>query len=303
MIHSKHLLLGISLGLSLLIMLFSSCENTGIENFNPPITAKNEKDLGNKLVKVMQENPATFPILKRTDYPQAYQYLDEIMRMVEVKTDIRSKLDWEIIILSDSAMHVFTLPGGKIIITTGFLKFLHSENQLFSVIAHEAYYANRIDQSRKEDHSPVMKLLTKGGESPYLNTGTKIFLDVIRDGGSQAVTMVNNIRNLQYEPWEVLVADKFSLDVICGNYLYSAYGIKEIILNVEQNNAINQFEWFEKKPPLPNNLMGQGTASSGPFRDQRVEQINEFADLERCGAENTTQNIANYTRLLSSLGY
>ncbi len=284
----------------IILLTANSCKDDNLDMFNPVLSANDEGRLGVALHQVIQANPGDFPVLSRNDYPEAYDYLDEVIRMIEVKTEIRDKFEWEIIMFDDDdTKNAFTLPGGKIYITTGFLKFIDSEHKLFSLVAHEAFYADRINQNSQGELSLAMQKLK---ESPkYGSLGTRIFLEVIAGNSEEGSEMVEFIMEQVYEPYEVIEADDFALNMICENYLYSGYGIKEMILEVEDTPSITTFQWFENKPPVPNTLISQGTSLTGPFRDERLDNIDMQAHPGSCGSENITLNKNEYAEFLDML--
>lgn len=286
--------------LCLLILVSTNSCRKGISDLNPVFTAQNEAELGLALHETVLQNPNVFPVLNRAQHPDVYAYLDAVANMVELQTEIRDEFDWEITVLDDDTnKNAFTLPGGKIYVTTGFLKFMHAEHQLFSLIAHESYYADRVNQNSTDELSVVMDKLKNSDK--YVNNGTIVFLDVINGNPQEGIEMIEFLQNAMYEAYEVLEADEHALGMICENYLYSAYGIKEMIIEVEDMPSITTFNWFENKPPVPNTLFDPNSSVSGPFRDERVEQIDSWADLNNCGGENTTQNINAYQRFLDLL--
>jgi hypothetical protein len=69
---------------------------------------------------------------------------------------------------------------------------------------------------------------------------------------------------------------------------------------VEDNEDIIEFAWFENKPPLPNTLANAGTSVTGPYRNDRVEQIELMASVENCGSENITQNQDAYMNFVTN---
>lgn len=295
--YTKHFfgLLVVCIGI---MFTMNSCEQDNLEEYNPILTATNEKDLGDALVQVAWNNPSAFPILDKNEYSEAYDYMASIMRMVEVKTEIRDKYDWEVLILEDDeSLNAFTLPGGKIFITTGFMKFLNAEHQLFALVAHEAFYADRIDRTGQSELSLMMQKLKE--DDKYGALGTRVFIDVIGGNTAEGEAMIQFARTAKFEPYEVLNADDFSLDLICNNFLYSAKGIKEMIIKVESNESITEFAWFDNKPPVPTTLVNGTNSVTGPFREQRVQQIDDA--LSTCGSDNITQNTANYLHIVSNL--
>jgi predicted Zn-dependent protease len=47
------------------------------------------------------------------------------------------QFEWESVILEDEQINAFCLPGGKIVVFTGLLKFVRDDDELATVIAHE----------------------------------------------------------------------------------------------------------------------------------------------------------------------
>lgn len=290
-------LLGLFALCSVILLTNSSCDSDNTI-YNPILSADNERDLGNSLYEIALQNPDEFPILDRNEYTAAYDYLDQIMRMVEVKTQIRDKYDWEILIVNDDdSKNAYTFPGGKIFITTGFLRFMNFEYELFALVAHEAFYADRVNQNSQGGLSLSMQKLRNSDK--YSSLGSKIFLNVISGTSDEGLEMAKITANATFEPYEVLSADEFSLRMICENYLYQSTGIKNLITRVEDDDTITEFVWFENKPPLPTTLLPTDNSLTGPYIGERLEQINEWA-FGNCGPENNTQNQTSYVNFLTN---
>ncbi|HYM32387.1 MAG TPA: M48 family metallopeptidase [Candidatus Cybelea sp.] len=56
-------------------------------------------------------------------------------------TSARPKLQWEIVVVDDSTVNAWALPGGKLAINRGLLRYLASEDELAAVISHEVGHA------------------------------------------------------------------------------------------------------------------------------------------------------------------
>ncbi len=237
--------------LLLLLISFSACQDDNLGDFNPILTAKDERDLGNALVARMKANTAIngYVPLSRTDYPEAYEYIDLAMTMVLIQTEIRDKFNWEVIILDDdSTFNAFSLPGGKIFITTGFLKFLTGEHQLIAILAHEAYYLDRLDQTGWQYLSHTMQVLRERYGS---DEGTQYFTQILDNGTdreSNADAILEDINTLAYECEDVELADEFSMNMMCENYLYTLEGLEQLIDSVRES-LLYDFEWLNIRPP------------------------------------------------------
>ncbi len=227
---------------------FSSCKTDDLSVYNPILTAEDEKDLGDELFRTVINNPSQFDILPPEQYPEVYDYLNLAWWMVKNTTNIRDNFNWDVFVVhNDNVLQAYTFPGGKFGISTGLLKQLGKENQLLSIMAHEAYYNDRINQNAVDALSPVMdklKLMVSANDG----VGTKVFKDVINGISDKNMDMVGYCMNLSYEPRTVFTADDYAMNMILCPYTYSPMGLKEIILMAEQEN-ITGFEWLNNRPP------------------------------------------------------
>lgn len=232
-------------------IMIPSCTSPDYYLYNPTLTAANERDLGNQLSQVMIDNPHEYQYLNPEDFPEVYEYLGMALWMVGNQTIIKNTFDWEILVLDDrNTLDVYTLPGGKIIITSGLLSYLEGEHQLIALLAHEAYYADRVNDSAPMSLSLTMQkvraaFLTNSG------AGTKIFIGLIEGDLGQAEDMIREAELASYDPAVVFLADSFAVDLICENYLYPPFGISEILTKAQSENTTD-FAWLDNKPPSLN---------------------------------------------------
>ena len=232
-------------------IMIPSCTSPDYYLYNPILTAANERDLGNQLSHVIADNPTEYSYLIPEDHPEIYEYLGTALQMVKNQTIIKDVFDWEILVLDDrNTLSAYTLPGGKMVITSGLLIYLEGEHQLVALLAHEAYYVDRINDGAPMSLSEIMQ---KVKDAFLINTGagTKLFIDVI-DGDLRLVEdIIREAKAASYDPSMVFKADAFAIDLICENYLYSPYGLSEILAKVQSENTTD-FTWLENKPPSLN---------------------------------------------------
>ncbi len=281
------------------LMFFTKCnEPVPYEMYNPIMTAQNERDLGDRLSEIIKGNSSVFPILDRQEYPDLYRYLDIMMNMVLINTKIKNKFNWEIFVYHDDmSRNIYTLPGGKIVITTGMLKYLRGEYQLFALVAHEAFYTDRKDQSSESELSVIMR---KYKEEFAKNVGTKIFIDLIQNEANteqDGIDMIIHAKDVLMDQWDVFSADDFAMQTICENYLYASNGIKEVIIDIEQQ-SIDDFQWLLNRPP------GASSWSSANeyqdySRDLRIDNFDTW--ISDCGSENIQMNNNNYADIIQML--
>ncbi len=247
--HSKYYLFYIIIfGIVCSSVFISSCRTENLDLYNPILIANDENELGKELVKTIRDNPALFNLLDESQYPKVYEYLNLAWWMVKNQTNIRDNFNWEILVLvDDNSLKAYTFPGGKFIITTGLLKQLSKENQLLSIMAHEAYYNDRVNQNAADALSPVMEKL-KFMVSSNDGMGTKVFKDVINGISDMNIEMIGYCENIVYEPRTTFLADEYAINIVLCHYTYSPMGLKEILVDAESNGLLN-YQWLNNRPP------------------------------------------------------
>ena len=105
----------------------------------------------------------SLPILSQQQYPQAYQYLRNIMDQITASDQILYKekfgYDKIFIIKNDQELNAFATPGGYIYVYTGLLKFLESADHLAGVLGHEVAHADRRHTVRALQREVGLQLL------------------------------------------------------------------------------------------------------------------------------------------------
>ncbi len=269
-----------------LILFLSACKDDNLDLQNPVLTPSNESELGERLY---QESMLVLDILEVQDYPALYEYLNSALNMAIINTRIKSRFNWEIAIYEDDDNYnIFALPGGKIFMSTGILTHLNAEHQLIALLSHEVYFSDRPVQGDRDDLSLVMQLL----KSKFGTYGTKIFLDVVDGTSDEGSNMVLFLRNIMYEPYQVLDADEFALNTICGNYLYSPYGLEEVLIT---GSEISEFIWLDNRPPGRYSQMNDMTHNL----QERLDNMNDW--YMGCGSENADQYISRYNDFIEPL--
>lgn len=226
----------------------TSCRNNDLEIYNPVLTAANERDLGDQLFQVILDNPSRYDYLAEPDYPELYSYLRATLRLIETRTEIRGFFNWDILVLNDDlSENISILPGGKVVITTGLLKYLEGEYQLIALLGHEAYYADR-----ENDGAPIsLSLIMKKIKDSFINNrgmGTKVFVDIIENELTMAEDVISECTHINYDPSFVFKADDYAIQMICDNYLYTPTGLRSILEKAENENKLD-FQWLNNKPP------------------------------------------------------
>lgn len=128
------------------LLLFVAVFQTACDRPVNVFTVSQDKQLGAQLEQEIASDPAQYPVLSETQYPDAYAYLlamrDEILASPEVK--FKTEFTWEMKIIHDDAvLNAFCAPGGYIYVYTGLMKYLDKVDHLAGVLAHEIAHADQ----------------------------------------------------------------------------------------------------------------------------------------------------------------
>jgi len=118
----------------------------------PPVVAFSigeEKDLGEKLLSLVRQE---FPLL---DEPDLTQYINGLGREV-LDAAGPQFFDYHFFIINNREFNAFAAPSGLVFIHSGLIETTASEDELFSVIAHEcAHVASRHIAERMEKNKKI----------------------------------------------------------------------------------------------------------------------------------------------------
>ena len=108
--------------------------------------------LGAQVANQIESNPQEFPILKESEYPEAYGHLRRILNAVLASPEVKYREQFAYqqikIIHNDEVLNAFATPGGYIYVYTGLIKYLDSEDHFAGVIGHEIAHAERRHSSK-----------------------------------------------------------------------------------------------------------------------------------------------------------
>jgi predicted Zn-dependent protease len=127
------------------ITLITACGNPDDNSINL-FSIEDDKDLGLKVNTEIQSNPQEYPVLSRTQYPQAYAYVEAMRDKILAGGNVyyKDEFAWEVYIINDdNVLNAFCTPGGYIYIYTGLIHFLEAEHELAGVLGHEMAHADR----------------------------------------------------------------------------------------------------------------------------------------------------------------
>lgn len=131
------------------LLVFAVSITAGLrENVAHALTISEERELGEKLLSIVRTE---FHLL---DDPDITQYIARLGS--ELLKEIGSSyFDYHFFIIKDKEINAFAAPSGLIFFNAGLIEAMNDENELVSVMAHEAghivsrHYANRLKKSSK----------------------------------------------------------------------------------------------------------------------------------------------------------
>ena len=174
----------------------------------------------------------------------------------------RQERDYRVLYVQDSAVNALAIPGDRIIIYSGLVKQVESENELMMVLAHElGHFANR-------DH------LRGLGQGLLLQVAIASF---IGDGGwvlSSAAAGVAALSKAQYSQLQERQADEFGLALLQQTYGHVA-GATDFFARLSQQKGLGLD--FLSTHPAPGNRV----AELKRLIEQQNYQIGERSRLPR----------------------
>ena len=127
--------------LLVIIVVFTSCKKE--PNF---FTVNQDIEFGQQLKAEIEADPATYPILDESQYPDAYEHLRRIRDAVLQSDEFKytDRFEWEVTIIDDDeVLNAFAAPGGYMYFYTGLIKYLDEESYFAGVMAHEMAHADK----------------------------------------------------------------------------------------------------------------------------------------------------------------
>ncbi len=111
----------------------------------------NDIDLGAQVSQEIENDSMTFNLMNRSEYPEAYQYLDAMVNEILNSGEVtyRDEFVWQVTLIdNDSTLNAFATPGGYIYVYTGLIKYLDNADDLAGVLGHEIAHADLRHTSR-----------------------------------------------------------------------------------------------------------------------------------------------------------
>jgi len=255
----------------LLMLNFQSCDNAksvlnkageSLDNVNL-FTYKDDIELGNQVKTEISNDPKTYPLLAESGNKEIYNYMRSLMSTVLNSDKIKHKneFQWTMnIINDDKTINAFAAPGGQIYIYTGLMKFLESEDQMLSVIAHEMAHAD----------------LRHGTRQLSKSMGIALLLNAVLGEKQSIQQIVGALVNLRFSRSNELEADENAVIYLCST----------------EYNPVGSIAFFEKMKgqPSPPDFL-----STHPNPERRSKNINGTKNTLKCSGTKT--NAAKYAQM------
>jgi predicted Zn-dependent protease len=260
---------------SLLTFSYQSCDNAksvldkageSLDNVNL-FTYKDDIELGNQLKEEISNDPKNYPVLPESGNKEIYNYMRSLMNVVLSSDKVKHKneFQWNInIIKEDKTINAFAAPGGQIYVYTGLIKFLESEDQMLSVIAHEIAHADLRHATRQ---------LTK-------NMGIAILLNAVLGEKQSIQQIAGALVNLRFSRSNEFEADENAVLYLCST-------------DYNPTGSIAFFDKMKGQPSPPEFL------NTHPSPENRIQKINEKKNSLACsGTKTNASKFAQMKKLI-----
>ena len=256
-------------GFLLIAFAISGCDkNNNVSLFS----IENDKQLGQQVSEQIANDPE-FTLLDRSQYPQAYSYLDGMVKEILNSGEVAYKDEfvWDVtIVQDDSTLNAFATPGGYIYIYTGLIKYLETADALAGVVGHEIAHADLRHSSqiiqKQYAYSVLISVIT-GGNPGLLGEVTASLL------------ALQFSKEYEYESDEKAVIYNNATSYQCD-------GVKDFFEKLEsEGDGVNIPEFL----------------STHPSPDNRIEEINAKAAALNCGEGEPTVPDTDYENFKTTL--
>ncbi|MBK9525371.1 MAG: M48 family metallopeptidase [Bacteroidetes bacterium] len=192
------------------------------------------------------------------------------IRQFASKIDFKSSRTLKFFVIQSKEENAFALPDGNIVIFSGMLKIIHSENELAALMCHEAAHV-------KKRHS--MKLLAK-------NLAAYLLISVVA-GDVQGVMATlaknaNTLGTLTFSREFEEQADLEGLDILRHNQI-SAIGMTDLLHSLMEHDSKNLPGFLSTHPVTEKRIQYVDEAiAKNPFSGIEHEELKSiFTDIKR----------------------
>ena len=227
----------------MLALAFSSCRKDPSIPLPSDFTKEKREHLGDFVKVAISSDPVNYPILPLTnDFDSTYWYIQKLYNQVTramrvdgfAPEDNRwsSDRDWQVTILNqDDLKTAFITPAGHIYLSTGLLKSLTKENQLYYILAFEATLMNE-------------KFLFNRLINQYNTTTLDDFLNGnTSNNGPTLLDIAQTISNIEFDQDVVEDIDRRAISLICKTSIFDRTGIISVLDLLDETDT----KWLQTR--------------------------------------------------------
>jgi len=263
-----------------------SCEKvipTPVEDFSKP----RREVLGDLMLKAIQNNPDSFSIVPNASpYDTVYNFVQSLYNqsILGLRADVQSPSNnrwdserlWELTILdNEETLDLFILPGGHVLISTGFLLAIKEEYELYYLLSFEAqlmnerFLLNRLIQ----DYNSITLMNVMNDPGALANQIT-------------AEIITNELDEIIFDPEVTIGLDEVTASHICESSLYDNKGLATVLERINSSTVSNS-PWLKSRTSYTNristiiNSHAAPGLSCGDYRTDGSYQIKVIDILSR----------------------
>jgi beta-barrel assembly-enhancing protease len=236
---------------------------------------KDEILIGNQLYgKLIDRNGGAYP--NRRVQSASQRFAEDLL-----KTSKRPNLPWEITVVNDNTINAWALPGGKIAVNKGLLRYIADEAELAAVISHEvghAELAHGLGMMKTERFSTGFTEVAKGALAAGLKNSGGLDNSLISMMGGVIGNMVQTGYSREYED----AADRHILKVFgeTGHDPAKAANFFKTLLQVTPPNTEGTTSLFSTHPGTKERIQNIEAAARGMASPATPPRAQEFAAIK-----------------------
>lgn len=257
--------------LASLVLTISCDKNNDLVIFS----IENDKQLGEQVAAEIAATD-TLDILSPSEYPQVYNYLNDMKEDILISEDVTYKEEfvWKLHVINEDVLNAFATPGGYIYIYTGLIKYLQDADALAGVLGHEIAHADQrhsVKQLQKTYGITVLLSIALGNDPSQL--------------AQIAAQIAGTLGQLKFSRDDEAEADEFSVKYL-EESPYACNGAAMFFQKLIEEEQAGRVPQFLSTHPSPAN---------------RVEDINELADELGCDTSLAEEGSFTYEDLQNAL--
>ena len=174
--------------------------------------------------------------------------------------------DWQVTILDLPEKNAFVIPGGHLYLTTGLLKSLRTEHELYYILAFEAILMNEkylLTRIISDFNTQILASIANGSPSP---------------NGATSQTLADELSQLEFDTELIPEIDEQASQLICETSTMKRTGLLRIL-----NASDESWIWLQTRQTYAGrdeHLIGMGIEDCGSFETNGGYQENVLDQLQ-----------------------